>query len=80
MTTLIDVMEALYSSEINCGMQSFWDGGFDVWIGDEVNGKREVSSGYYSGMFSEAMNWLHDAALRHYPNSVYAILHKDDRP
>lgn len=80
MTTLTDIMGALYSSEINCGMQSFWDGGFDVWIGDELNGKREISSGYYPSMFSEAMNWLHDAALRHYPNSAYAVLHKDERP
>lgn len=28
----------LYKLEINCGMASFWDGGWDVWIGDDLNG------------------------------------------
>jgi len=32
------VMKALYASEINCGVQSFWDGEWQAWIGDEMNG------------------------------------------
>lgn len=31
--TLEVVLDALYSHEINVGMQSFWDGGWDVWFG-----------------------------------------------
>jgi hypothetical protein len=32
------VMMALYDSEINCSITSFWDNGFTVKFGDEMNG------------------------------------------
>lgn len=37
---LTEVMTELYSYEINCGVSSFFDRGFDVWIGDDINGRR----------------------------------------
>jgi hypothetical protein len=36
--TLDDAIAALYVREINCGCETFWDGGIKVWIGDAVNG------------------------------------------
>jgi hypothetical protein len=32
--TLDDAIAALYVREINCGCETFWDGGIKVWIGD----------------------------------------------
>lgn len=37
---LLQVMRDLYASEINCGMESFWDGQWTVWIGDFMNGRK----------------------------------------
>lgn len=33
-----DILQALYESEINCRVESFWDGGWTGWLGDETNG------------------------------------------
>ena len=40
--TLDDAIAALYVREINCGCETFWDGGIKVWIGDVMNGHRLV--------------------------------------
>ncbi len=34
------VIDALYASEINCSIASFWDGGIVVKLGDVMNGFR----------------------------------------
>jgi hypothetical protein len=34
--TLDDAIAALYVREINCGLETFWDGGLKVWIGDTM--------------------------------------------
>ena len=31
-----DILQALYDSEINCRIESFWDGGWTGWLGDAV--------------------------------------------
>jgi hypothetical protein len=36
--TLDDAIATLYTREINCGCETFWDGGMKVWIGDMMNG------------------------------------------
>jgi hypothetical protein len=36
--TLDDAIAALYVREINCGCETFWDGGIKVWIGNTMNG------------------------------------------
>jgi hypothetical protein len=36
--TIDDAIAALYAREINCGCETFWDGGIKVWIGDIMNG------------------------------------------
>ena len=48
---LSDVLAALYASEINCGLESFWDGGFRVWIGDPLNGALFDFFGGYRPLF-----------------------------
>jgi hypothetical protein len=36
--SLDDAIAMLYTREINCGCETFWDGGIKVWIGDTMNG------------------------------------------
>jgi hypothetical protein len=38
MADLERVLQQLHDSEINAGMQTFYDAGRRVWIGDEANG------------------------------------------
>jgi len=85
---LLKVMAALYDSEINCSLSSFWDGGFTVRLGDAVNGFMD-SATFMSSAFErdsmwleqtgwrEAAKWLHEAALRYCPNSDYAKTWQD---
>jgi len=65
MTTL----QELYDSEINFSISTFWDAGFEWQLGDELNGYR--ASGQ-TRTFAGAVAELIDAALEHYPNSVFA--------
>ncbi len=32
------VMQKLYDSEINCSISCLWDGGWDIKLGDDMNG------------------------------------------
>lgn len=69
---LARTMRELYASEINCGMSSFWDAGFEVWLGDDMNGRKVVDTNLYPGDLDAAARLLHEAALRLYPDSEYA--------
>lgn len=72
--SLSAVLRRLYDSEINCGLSSFWDGGWSVWIGDDMNGRR-ADDNFDNGQLAEAAYWLHNTALRVYPKSEYARLY-----
>lgn len=65
------VMSALYASEINCGVSSFWDGGWTVWIGDDNNGRRAEAT-FDGHRLCEAPAWLINAAVEAYPGSAFA--------
>jgi hypothetical protein len=63
------IFQRFYDSEINFEVSSFWDAGFDVGLGDAMNGfleRNKVKS------WSEVEEWLRAAALRHYPESAFA--------
>lgn len=66
--SLRKVMEALYAAEINCVVSSFWDAGFSVRLGDDMNGWRAeiVTRGT---ALSGAAGPLLLAALEHYPGA-----------
>ena len=70
--TLVATMRALYRSEINCGVQSFWDGGFRVRLGDNINGTTAYAD-FDVTEIESAGQWLHDEAVKHYPTSEYAL-------
>lgn len=65
MKGMTDVMRDLYASEINCGIESFWDGGFTAWIGDDSNGIK-AERGFDAQELDLVGPWLLAAAKRIY--------------
>ena len=67
--SLLAVLSELYAKEINCGIQSFWDGGFEAWIGDDMNGRRAVETFHPDRRFGRPLHelpgWLLSKALGH---------------
>jgi len=83
MADLEHILQQLHDSEINAGVQTFYDTGMRVWIGDEANGirtdNRSDSQFRCSPQMAEgvtAASWLHEVALRLYPDSKYAKAHR----
>lgn len=63
------VMKRLYESEINCSISCFWDNGWDVKLGDEMNGF--VAEGNFRTL-DEAATFLDREARKHFADSKYA--------
>jgi hypothetical protein len=75
MADLERVLQALHDSEINAGVQTFFDAGMRVWIGDEVNGIQAETVFTRMGSTERtwpegltAASWLYETALRLYPD------------
>ena len=66
---LSEVLDKLYDSEINCEPASFWDTGWKVRLGDEMNG---YVAGTVVQTSAEAALWLDKQARKRYPRSKYA--------
>jgi hypothetical protein len=75
------VLQQLHDSEINAGVQTFYDAGMRIWIGDESNGIHAETTINRTANFAApckwpegvtAASWLHEVALRLYPDSKYA--------
>lgn len=64
------ILEALYASEINFSLSTFWDAGFDWKLGDEVNGFDAYGC---TRTVSEAIEQLAAAAHVHYPESQFHL-------
>ena len=62
-------MQRLYDSEINLTVSSFWDDGFYVKLGDEMNGF--VAEGRCS-TWDDVEEWASAMARIHYPSSDFA--------
>jgi hypothetical protein len=69
---LSTVLADLYESELNCSISSFWDNNWDVKLGDEMNGFVAEDNVRTP---AEATEFLHKAALKHFPTSGYAKRH-----
>ena len=63
---LLTVLAGLYAHEINVGFQSFWDGGWDMWFGDNLNTRR-VTEHFEPEALDEVVNWLKLMAEDLYP-------------
>jgi hypothetical protein len=64
-----DVPQRLYDSEINFSISCFWDGGFTVKIGDDMNGFDAETTVM---KYEDAFPWLDKEARGRYPESLYA--------
>jgi hypothetical protein len=74
------VIERLYDSEINAGLQADRDGGITVWIGGPVDtpGNACLSSRTFTrSEFADVALWLDDEARRLFPDSEYARNSRD---
>lgn len=65
----MSVLQALYDSEINFSISTFWDGGFDVKLGEEINGFKAFGN---CGSMADAERWLKEKAVELYPESDFA--------
>jgi len=65
----MSVLQRLYDSEINFQISTFWDAGFDVYLGNNYGGFLAEEN---FRTFDEATAWLGEAAIKHYPNSKFA--------
>ena len=84
MADLERVLKQLHDSEINAGVQTFYDTGMRTWIGDEAYGTQSETTIDRTGSFAAprkwpdgvtAASWLHEVALRLHPDSKYAKEH-----
>ena len=82
MADLERVLQQFHDSEINAGVQTFYDTGMRVWIGDEMNGIRAETvinrTAAARLKWPEGLttaSWLHETALHMYPASKYAKEH-----
>ena len=64
------VFERLYASEINFAVNSFCWRGFDVNLGDDMNGFKAQTT---VDTWAEVEPWLEAQARLHFPNSVFAL-------
>lgn len=65
----MNVLQALYNSEINFAISTFWDGGFEVKLGDIYNGFKAATN---VRTWAEVEKWLDEEARKHFPKSLYA--------
>jgi hypothetical protein len=67
--TLVEVLQKLYASEINVSIESDWDGGFNVSIGNHRNGLKATEN-FDADQLHLAAAWLEQKALALYPNAA----------
>ena len=65
----MSVMQRLYDSEINCKISTFYDDGFKVQLGDDMNGIKATAT---MRTWADVEEWLDGMARVHFPLSVYA--------
>jgi len=65
-----ELLNNLYESEINVSVESFWDGGFLVRVGDHMNGYKIEKT--FSRITAETVDWLDTEVRRMMPKSCYA--------
>jgi hypothetical protein len=64
------VVQALYESEINSGLEADWEGGITAWIAG--GRERLVQRTFPRNEFGEVADWLDHEARRLFPESKYA--------
>jgi hypothetical protein len=62
-------LQRIYDSEINVRLSWLWDGGFEVGLGDKMNGYVAEETVRTA---AEILPWLQDAIVHFFPESPYA--------
>jgi hypothetical protein len=62
-------LQAIYDSEINFRISCFWDGGWKIELGDDMNGWEDSKS---TETLREGIDWLIKVIKEKYTNSGYA--------
>ena len=57
--TALEKLNDLYDREINFSMSTFWDGGYDVKIGDAMNGFKAEATAENA---EQAIEWIYEKA------------------
>lgn len=73
------VLERLYDSEINFSISCFWDGGYDVKLGDPMNGFKYEDN---HRKYEDALGALEENAVRLFPDSEFTkevMRHEDSQ-
>jgi len=70
MATLEEELQKIYDSEINLSLSWLWDGGFDLKLGDEMNGF--VEEGQVRTV-ADILPWFQNAIAKHIPQSQYHV-------
>jgi hypothetical protein len=86
--TLEHILRELSDSCIMAGAEVLAEGALRLWIGDQARGVRAQTvigspNVYGATNWSKspaALRWLHETAVRLYPESPYASAHSGDRP
>ena len=63
------MLQDLYDNEINFSIAGFWDAGFHVKLGDDVNGFPAAAR---VATLEAAVQWLQAHAIERYPDSAFA--------
>jgi hypothetical protein len=63
------ILQDMYDSEINFSIVTFWDGGFYIKLGDDMNGFDAKGN---AKDFASAVEWLRVQAIEKYPDSIFA--------
>lgn len=63
-------LQKMYDSEINVGIQSFWDGSWTVWLGDQMNGY--IRPKWDNCELDQVIPALQELIKEHLPESSYA--------
>jgi hypothetical protein len=69
----MSILNDIYDSKINFRVDTFWHG-MTVRLGDEINGIKAETDAMEWG---EAEAWLKDQAIRHFPDSRFAMMYRD---
>jgi hypothetical protein len=67
------VLKDLYDSEINFSIVTLWHG-MDVTLGDYLNG---ICANTHVLQWEEAEAWLEREAIKHFPDSQFALIYRD---
>ncbi len=70
----MSVFQDLYHSEINFRVDTFWDAGFDIELGDAMNGIKAQAN---VARWGQVEPWLIAAAIEHFPDSLFARMYRD---